>query len=142
MVVEHSELETRLLSFWNSQTERCGYMDLCNHIVELENIHEDKRNGFEVASIPPEAVALWHTHPSGCPNLSIEDYHLFCSLPNLLHVIVGKNEVAYYFVDTDSSLIRKENTSEPKENTSEPKESTSEPKENTSEPKERSHVSS
>lgn len=102
-------METKLLSFWSPSVERCGYVNLNNEIFELPNIHEDKKNGFELAEIPPEAVALWHTHPSGCPNLSIEDFHLFNSLPNLLHIIVGIREVAYYFVDVDGSLLRKEN---------------------------------
>jgi proteasome lid subunit RPN8/RPN11 len=101
-------MESELLSFWNRDTERCGYIDLSNKVFELPNIHEDKKNGFELAEIPKEAVAIWHTHPSGCPNLSIEDFHLFSSLPHLLHVIVGIREIAYYFVDTDGSLLRKE----------------------------------
>jgi len=99
-------METELLSFWNPNVERCGYVDLNNNVFELPNIHEDKKNGFEIVSIPPEAIALWHTHPSGCPNLSIEDFHLFNSLPKLLHIIVGIREVAYYFVDVDGSLLR------------------------------------
>jgi proteasome lid subunit RPN8/RPN11 len=101
-------MDSKLLPFWNSHQERCGYVDLNNNVFELPNIHEDKKNGFELAEIPPEAVALWHTHPSGCPNLSIEDFHLFNSLPHLLHIIVGIREIAYYFVDTDGSLLRKE----------------------------------
>ena len=101
-------MDSKLLPFWNSRQERCGYVDLNNNVFELPNIHEDKNNCFELAEIPPEAVALWHTHPSGCPNLSIEDFHLFISLPHLLHIIVGIREIAYYFVDTDGSLLRKE----------------------------------
>ena len=69
-------MDSKLLPFWNSHQERCGYVDLNNNVFELPNIHEDKKNGFELAEIPPEAVALWHTHPSGCPNLSIEDFPL------------------------------------------------------------------
>lgn len=100
-------LAENLLPFWNNKAERCGYITLDNGFFELENIHETPREGFEIAAIPKEAVALWHTHPSGCPNLSVEDFHLFKSLPHLLHIIVGQTELAYYFVDTDGTLLRR-----------------------------------
>ena len=51
-------METKLLSFWSPSVGRCGYVNLNDEIFELPNIHEDRRNGFELAEIPPEAVAF------------------------------------------------------------------------------------
>lgn len=101
-------MQDELLTYWHPSLERCGYIDAENGIFELKNTHADPRNNFELKEIPNSAVALWHTHPSGCANLSVEDYHLFKLLPNLLHVIVGRLEVAFYFVDIDGAVLRRE----------------------------------
>lgn len=98
----------QLQTYWKPQVERCGYVDLDNNIIEVDNIHENPKEGFELATLPAEAIALWHTHPSGCPNLSVADYHLFASLPKLIHAIIGQAEVVLYFVDTDGAVLRGE----------------------------------
>lgn len=101
------ELIRKLLSHWHPLTEKCGYITLEDEAIELENVHTDPKHGFQLEEIPKGAVALWHTHPSGCSNLSVEDYHLFKSYPELLHVIVGHDTVSYYFVDVDGALLRR-----------------------------------
>jgi|DEB19_MinimDraft_2_1074335.scaffolds.fasta_scaffold01773_6 proteasome lid subunit RPN8/RPN11 len=102
------EVIKNLLSQWHPLTEKCGYITLEDEVVELANVHTDPKHGFQLEEIPEKAVALWHTHPSGCSNLSVEDYHLFKSYPKLLHVIVGYDAVSYYFVDADGALLRRE----------------------------------
>lgn len=102
-----NSLNGKLISYWHPLLEKCGYITLENEVVELPNVHLDPKNGFQLNEVPKEAVALWHTHPSGCPNLSVEDYHLFKSYPKLLHTIVGREDVAYYFVDADGALLRR-----------------------------------
>ncbi len=95
-----------LQTYWQPQFERCGVVLKDNSIVELENTHSEPKNNFAMVNIPADAVALWHTHPHGCANLSVEDYHNFKNHPQYLHIIVGQREVAYYYVDTDGSVLR------------------------------------
>ena len=102
------EVFNSLQSYWQPQVERCGAVLEDNTIVEVANTHKDPAHNFSFDEIPAKAIALWHTHPSGCANLSAEDYRTFQNHPQYLHIIIGQKEVAYYFVDTDGSVIRGE----------------------------------
>ena len=96
-----------LKTYWHPKFERCGFVTKSNEIVEVENKHVDPSNHFAIEDVPADVVALWHTHPSGCCNLSIDDYHLFRRLPHLIHIIIG-HDIAYYYVDLDGSVTRGE----------------------------------
>lgn len=96
---------SKLKEYYHPKLERCGFVTRDNEIVEVDNLHQNPTNHFAIDDIPAEAVALWHTHPSGCCNLSVDDYHLFRRLPQLVHIIIG-HDIAYYYVDTDGSVIR------------------------------------
>ena len=101
-------LET-LQSYWHPRVERCGFVTRDNEIVEVDNLHPNPTTHFAITDVPANAIALWHTHPSGCCNLSVDDYELFKRLPQLIHIIVGQTDSAYYYVDTDESVIRGDN---------------------------------
>lgn len=100
------EIFKALISYWHPKLELCGFVDKNNNIVEVENKHVNPANHFAIDDVPADAVAMWHTHPSGCCNLSTDDYHLFRRLPKLIHIIVGREDVAYYFIDTDEAVLR------------------------------------
>ena len=98
-----SELETfktRLEGFWEPGEERCGIVDLNLEIVEVQNRAEDPENtfAFQLEDLENGAKATWHTHPSTSANLSIPDYRFFQSWPEMLHFIVGAEEVRCYQV--------------------------------------------
>jgi len=76
--------------------ERCGLILKDGSIVEIENIAEEKTDGYDMnpAAVLPFLEAdliagTWHTHPGGDPNLSGEDYAGFLAYPDLEHSIIG-----------------------------------------------------
>lgn len=80
----------------NEPNERCGLVLKDGTIVEIENIAEEKTDGYEmnpVAVLPfleADLIAeTWHTHPKGDPNLSGEDHDGFLAYPDLVHSIIG-----------------------------------------------------
>ena len=90
-------------SHWNNHTECCGVVLANDRVVKLNNIHPDPSNGFAICSeeldeLMPLVTAFWHTHPSGCINLSLEDYYSFLKFPAHQHIIVGDQRHAVYYV--------------------------------------------
>lgn len=91
-----------LLEYWNSVVERCGVILEDGSIIELPNSAENQAEDF---SFPrsyfekyPTTVATWHTHPTGNPNLSVNDYKSFLTLPDLFHYVVGDGIVWAFYV--------------------------------------------
>lgn len=87
-------LETLLQS--GDMHERCGVILKDGKIVEVENLADDPRTGFELNfetlfdELDNDLIAAtWHTHPDSDPNLSGEDYASFLSWPELEHIIIG-----------------------------------------------------
>lgn len=100
---------TTLHEYWNPLTERCGLILRDETILEIPNKHENPANGF---SFPrsyfdqnPGALATWHTHPTGNPNLSYEDYKIFLSQPKLFHYIVGDGIVWGFYVRNNKVFL-------------------------------------
>lgn len=75
--------------------ERCGLVTADGELLEIKNIHSDPWRGFHmepkalIEGVGAGAVATWHTHPAGDPNLSHEDLNGFRQWPQLVHFILG-----------------------------------------------------
>lgn len=97
-----------LLDYWNSLVERCGVILEDGKIVELVNSHQAPDQGFAFPPSTfeenPTAVATWHTHPDGNPNLSVPDYHSFLTKPTLFHYIAGDGKVWGFYIQEDKVL--------------------------------------
>lgn len=89
-----------LLEFWSPGAERCGVIKENLDVLEVTNRSENPEYtfAFDVEVLDDGPVATWHTHPSTSANLSIEDYRFFQSWPEMLHFIVGHDEVRCYQV--------------------------------------------
>lgn len=75
--------------------ERCGVVRPDGTIWQIANIHREPARGFIMepksflAEVEAGALATWHTHPAGDPNLSEEDLNGFRAWPSLEHHIIG-----------------------------------------------------
>lgn len=83
--------------------ERCGVILKDLQIVELVNESSDPYSSFVISeaqiSTHKEAlIGIWHTHPRGPANLSIDDYNAVLDLPELIHVILTPRHVCLYGV--------------------------------------------
>jgi len=79
----------------NDTEERCGLIMTDGKPLELKNVAEEPKNGFEmdpeqVLAHIGDAIGTWHTHPHSTPNLSGEDYTCFLGWPDLQHHIIGR----------------------------------------------------
>ena len=82
--------------------EQCGLVMKNGEILELPNIHPKPLDAFRIDPTQvvlhyKDAVATWHTH-LGPAMLSGADYAMFLNWPDLLHYIVGDDEVKCYKV--------------------------------------------
>jgi proteasome lid subunit RPN8/RPN11 len=95
---------------WNKSVEVCGLVTLDDLVVSLPNRSLDPTNSFvmsseDILAYGDNIKALWHTHPSNDPNLSIADYKSFIQYPNYLHIVVVQNG---YVVYADSIVLIRE----------------------------------
>lgn len=102
-------LAATLSRFHTPGPERVGLILRNGEIVELNNISGAPDNSFGVAPeemirYEGEAVATWHTHPSGTAAISTEDYLGFRMWPDLLHLIVGTDGVRGYTVKRNAVI--------------------------------------
>lgn len=88
---------------WNPTEELCGFLDKDGEPQNLENVAQDKtRNfAFDPKLVPADATGLWHSHPNGDVNLSVEDYIKFLQFPEYNHRIYSKDKYAEYYVRGD-----------------------------------------
>lgn len=101
-----SELQDKLFG----ELERVGFILPDGEVVEVKNVCEDPRNGFQVDAADLldyalVAVATWHTHPNASKVLTVEDYTGFLNYPDLDHYIIGTDGVAKYVVKDGDVLI-------------------------------------
>lgn len=47
------------------QNEICGYIDANKQVKFMMNVARDPRNEFEIANVPDDALAIFHSHPGG-----------------------------------------------------------------------------
>ena len=93
-----------LFDYLDGEDERCGFVLHDGTIVELENIHPEPTEGFE---IDPEDIlryinqieAIWHTHPGAGSVLSGEDKLCMEIWPHLKHIVVGVDGMSVYIVE-------------------------------------------
>jgi len=90
----------QLLGFWHPSVERCGVITAEHRIIEESNRSEFPEHAFvfDEGVLEQGAIATWHTHPVTTANLSIDDYRFFQSWPEMIHFIVGPDEVRCYQV--------------------------------------------
>jgi proteasome lid subunit RPN8/RPN11 len=86
-----------------SGIERVGFILTSGEEVEVENIHEDPNNGFDVdpailVKYEADIVATFHTHPDCSSNLSVDDYQAFFNWPEVLHFIIGNDGIRCFQV--------------------------------------------
>ncbi len=103
-------LQKTLLEYYEGEEERVGFVLSNDAIIEVDNIAEDKKEGFDVSSenilhYLDDAVATWHTHPNSTSNLSVGDFETFLNWPNQRHYIVGNDGVQEYYVEDGEVLI-------------------------------------
>jgi proteasome lid subunit RPN8/RPN11 len=99
-----------LKDYFFGEFERVGFILKSGEIVEVENICDDPRNGFEVKGedllkYADEAAATWHTHPNTSKVLSVNDYESFLGWPHLKHYIVGVDGIACYVVKDEEVIV-------------------------------------
>lgn len=92
-----------LLKYWNKNVEVCGVILDRENVVVCENRSTTPHDTFQISPETLESLAstpthFWHTHPSNCVNLSMDDYNAFLKFPDQIHLIVGKDRVAEYYV--------------------------------------------
>lgn len=102
--MQFETLAPRLYQLLEGDDERVGFVLSDLSIVEVENICDDKRNGFEVKGQDlldhlDVAIATWHTHPGESSELSLNDFYGFRDYPDWDHLIVGKEGVTLYRVN-------------------------------------------
>lgn len=90
--------------------ERVGCITKDGIIKEFVNESMEPDESFIVGEaalkiLEDEAVATWHTHPQGSPNLSGDDYIGFRSWPDLYHFILGNPGVKCYKYSRDKGAI-------------------------------------
>lgn len=100
----------KLTEFLKGDEERCGFVLKTGEIVEVENICEDRQNGFQVKSEDVFkhlliAEATWHTHPGASKNLSANDHQAFRNFPEWKHYIIGEDGVACYVVQNGMVIV-------------------------------------
>lgn len=83
--------------------ERCGLVLNNLTIIELVNESTDPHNSFvisetQVLPFKTQLLGIWHTHPRGPANLSIDDYNAVLDLPRLHHLIISPKHVSMYSV--------------------------------------------
>lgn len=91
--------------------ERVGCIRKDHSILEFINDSLKPEESFTVPDealgvLETEALATWHTHPQGSPNLSGDDYNTFRAWPELYHFIIGLNGVkCYKYCETRGAVI-------------------------------------
>lgn len=96
--------------------ERVGFVLKDGSTVEISNICQDPKNGFDVDGADllrylDDAVATWHTHPNATSNLSVGDLQSYLNYPELTHYIAGTDGVATYYVE-NGRVLRKDESIE------------------------------
>lgn len=96
---------------WSEVYERCGFILKDGSVVEFENKHPQPSLAFFIEESEFEKYAgkiatVWHTHPDSNVNLSVADYHAFLAKPELLHMIIGRKNLAVYSVSEGVVYIR------------------------------------
>jgi proteasome lid subunit RPN8/RPN11 len=90
----------QLSAFWSPGAERCGVINTHHEILEVPNRSKNPEFtfAFDEEVLEDRPIATWHTHPETPANLSIEDYRFFQCWPEMLHFIIGGDEVRCYQV--------------------------------------------
>ena len=93
----------------DSGPEKVGFI-IDKKVVEVENIHPDSKDFFEVSLEDMEqhldnATAIWHTQPGRTSQLSYEDYLGFLNFPEKAHIVIGLDGVRVYKVE-DGQVIK------------------------------------
>jgi proteasome lid subunit RPN8/RPN11 len=107
------KIKNKLLKYYSDEgKERVGFITKKGNIAEVENICNDPENGFVVSTEDiinyaedKESIATWHTHPNQSCNLSGEDSKMFYQWPDMFHIIIGKDGLNVYTVDSTGTLI-------------------------------------
>lgn len=89
--------------------ERVGFITKEGEMVEVDNIHPEPENFFEVSLEDLEenianSKAIWHTQPGRTSQLSYEDYLGFLNFPEHLHIVIGYDGYRVYKVEDGSVL--------------------------------------
>lgn len=97
--------------FWSPIVERCGFILKDGSVVELENTHPQRSHAFSISDSDFEKyegriATVWHTHPDSNVNLSVADYRAFLTKPEVLHMIIGEQHTALFYVEDQTVLIR------------------------------------
>lgn len=105
-----SKIEKSLLSKYDENVERVGFVMKSGKIVEVQNICDKPEEGFDVsgediALYALDARATWHTHPKADYNLSANDFNTYLNWPELDHFIIGNNGIRRYVVADGEVLI-------------------------------------
>jgi len=108
--MQHSEIKTSLLEFYNETAERVGFVLTSGEIVEVTNVCTNPAEGFDVSAediikYEGQVVSTWHTHPNATSNLSLGDYTTFMAWEDCDHYIVGNNGVSRFVVQDGDVLI-------------------------------------
>lgn len=92
-----------LFDYYEGSDERCGVILGDATIMELDNVHPEPSQGFEISpekilELLPSVVAFWHTHPNSTSTLSGADKLCIEQWPEMDHFIVGNDGVTKYQV--------------------------------------------
>lgn len=103
---KQAEVLKTLLGYWNPTIEVCGLVLDQEMVILCENRSTTPHESFEISRTDVEnrlqnLTHFWHTHPSGCVNLSVDDYKAFLNFPKQKHLIIGNGRIAEYYVIDD-----------------------------------------
>jgi proteasome lid subunit RPN8/RPN11 len=84
---------------WDPVVERCGTITNLE-VIEVLNRAQDPKNtfAFQIEDLENGAQATWHSHPVTSANLSIDDHRFFQSWPEMIHFVIGVDEIRCYQV--------------------------------------------
>lgn len=111
MIFRKEILENLKEKYSDNGIERGGYIKSNGEVVEVENVHPNKVEGFAFSTDDldklenEDVIATFHTHPNGKPNLTKEDSVAFRNWSEFLHFIVGKDEIMCYKVTERDTIV-------------------------------------
>jgi cell wall-associated NlpC family hydrolase len=113
-LTEFQKQQIKAEALANPKHEVCGLILNTGAIMSCQNVHEDARNHFKVATsqyikYEPLVMGIYHSHVNDVPNFTANDVNLVYSLDKpLVLYTTTRNEFKVASLDRDRPLIDRE----------------------------------